>query len=67
MRHEPVGTNLLTATQAEEMVRYILGDLLSEERSRLVERIESIPHVEFLPQEEKYIPKDDIINLIKGE
>lgn len=26
-RREPVGTNLLTATQAEAMVRYIVGDL----------------------------------------
>lgn len=25
MRHEPVGTNLLNATQAEEMIRHILG------------------------------------------
>lgn len=24
-RHEPVGTNLLTAAQAEEMVRYMLA------------------------------------------
>lgn len=25
MRHEPVGTNLFSAVQAEEMVRYIVG------------------------------------------
>lgn len=25
--HEPVGTNLFTATQAEAMVRYMLADL----------------------------------------
>lgn len=27
MKHEPSGTNLLDATQAEEMVRHILADL----------------------------------------
>ena len=29
MKHEPIGTNLFTATQATEMVRYMLGDTLS--------------------------------------
>lgn len=28
--HEPVGTNLFTATQAEEMIRFILQDSLSK-------------------------------------
>ena len=26
MRHEPVGTNLFTAKQAEAMIRHMLGD-----------------------------------------
>lgn len=26
MRHEPTGTNLLNATQAEAMIRHILGE-----------------------------------------
>ena len=26
-KHEPVGTNLFTATQAEQMVRYMLEDM----------------------------------------
>src|SRR6185312_6187484 len=30
MKHEPVGTNLLDATQAEEMVRYMLAESPSE-------------------------------------
>lgn len=29
MRHEPVGTNLLTAAQAEAMIRHLLGDHLA--------------------------------------
>lgn len=29
MRHKPTGTNLFTAQEAEEMVRYILGDALT--------------------------------------
>lgn len=28
MKHEPIGTNLFTAVQTEEMIRYILGDTL---------------------------------------
>jgi len=26
MRHEPVGTNLFTATQADAMIRHLLGE-----------------------------------------
>lgn len=44
MRHEPTGTNLLTATQAKEMLLLILGDFLPqheatvrEEMARIVE------------------------------
>lgn len=37
MRNEPVGTNLLTAIQAEEMVRYILGSTLKEAEQRVTE------------------------------
>ena len=34
-KHEPVGTNLFTATQAEEMVRFILTDTLLSERQKI--------------------------------
>src|SRR5688500_16250428 len=42
MRHEPVGTNLLTAIQAEAMVRYILEDkeLLAASKAYLRENVE---------------------------
>ena len=36
-KHEPVGTNLFTATQAEEMVRFILTDTLLSERKQAEE------------------------------
>ena len=36
-KHEPVGTNLFTAMQAEEMVRFILTDTLLSERKQTEE------------------------------
>lgn len=36
-RYEPVGTNLFTATQATEMVRYILGDVLLAKDTQIAE------------------------------
>lgn len=36
-KNEPIGTNLLTATQAREMVEYILGDALSENTRKVRE------------------------------
>lgn len=32
MKHEPIGTNLFDYTQAEKMVRYILGDTIENQR-----------------------------------
>lgn len=32
MKHEPVGTNLFTATQAEAMIRYIVGQTDNERK-----------------------------------
>jgi len=34
MRHEPIGTNLLTATQAKEMVKYMLSTSPSQPSAR---------------------------------
>lgn len=47
MRHEPVGTNLLTAIQAETMVRFMLQDLpppsLPQPKPTLSEIVHSLP------------------------
>ena len=41
-KHEPFGTNLFTATQAEEMVRFILTDTILSERKQVEEGLEEI-------------------------
>lgn len=37
VNHDPVGTNLFTATQAEAMVRYILSDEIAQHTKAAVE------------------------------